>query len=52
MIKLQIATQDLRPKDIIFVNNPIGESENNGRIEDAIRCVQEKNQSITTSIGT
>ena len=42
MVKLQTAIQDLRPKDIIPVNSPVGESESNGRVENAIRRVQEK----------
>ena len=42
MIRLQTAVQELRTKDVILVNNPVGESESNGRAENAIRRVQEK----------
>ena len=42
MVSLQSAIQELRPKEVIPVNSPVGESESNGRVENAIRRVQEK----------
>lgn len=42
MVSLQSAIQELRPKEVIPVNSPVGESECNGRTENAIRRVQEK----------
>ena len=41
MISLQRAIQSMRPKDAIPVNSLVGESERNGRVENAIRRVQE-----------
>ena len=42
IINLQSAVQALRPREVIPVNSPVGESEGNGRVENAIRRVQEK----------
>ena len=42
MIKLQEAIQQLRSKEVLLVNSPFGESESNGRVENAIRRIQEK----------
>ena len=41
----QRAIQDLKP-DIIPINSPVGESASNGRIENAIRRVQEKMRTL------
>ena len=46
MINLQAAIQSQRPKGIIPVNSPVGESESNGRVENAIRRVQEKTRAL------
>ena len=40
IVSLQIAIQVIGPKAIIPVNSPVGESESNGRVENAIRRVQ------------
>ena len=42
IIDVQIALQELRPNQVIFINSPIGESESNGRAENSIRRVQEQ----------
>ena len=42
IVKLHGAMQDLRPKEAIPVNSPVGGRESNGRVENAIRRVQEK----------
>ena len=42
MLNVQTAMQELHPDRIIRINNPVGESECNGRIENAIRRLQEK----------
>ena len=42
MLNVQIVMQGLHPDRIIPLNSPVGESECNGRIENAIRRVQEK----------
>ena len=44
MVSLQAAVQSIRPKEVIPVNSPVGESESNGRVENAIRRVQEKSR--------
>lgn len=44
MVSLQRAVQSLRPKEVIPVNSPVGESESNGRVENAIRRIQEKSR--------
>ena len=41
IVALQGAIQDIRP-DVVPTNSPVGESESNGRAENAIRRVQEK----------
>ena len=41
-VEVQTAMQELRPDLIIPVNSPVGESESNGRAENAIRRVQEQ----------
>ena len=41
IVTLQTAIQELRT-NVIPVNSPVGESESNGRVENAIRRVQEK----------
>ena len=41
IVNLKAATQDLRPQTVP-TNSPVGESESNGRVENAIRRVQEK----------
>ena len=46
MISLQGAIQNLRPTEVIPVNSPVGESESNGRVENAIRRVQEKSRAL------
>ena len=46
MINLQAAIQEQRPKTVIPVNSPVGESESNGRVENAIRRVQEKTRAL------
>ena len=46
MINIQTAMQELRPDKIIPTNSPVGESECNGRVENAIRRVQEKIRAI------
>ena len=40
MTSVQTAVQELRPKDVIPINSPVGESECNGRVEDIIRRIQ------------
>ena len=52
MISLQGAIQDLRPKEVIQVNSPVGESESNGRVENAIRRVQEKSRALRHQLET
>ena len=42
MLNVQIALQDFQPNRIIPINSPVGQSECNGRIENAIRRAQEK----------
>ena len=42
MTSVQTAVQELRPKDVIPINSPVGESECNGRVENTIRRIQEK----------
>ena len=42
MVSLQTAVQEVRKRDVIPVNSPVGESQCNGRVEGAIRRVQEK----------
>lgn len=52
VISLQGAIQDLRPKEVIPVNSPVGESESNGRVENAIRRVQEKSRALRHQLET
>ena len=52
MISLQGAIQNLRPKEVIPVNSPVGESESNGRVENAIRRVQEKTRVLRHQLET
>lgn len=42
IVSLQRAVQELKPREVVSVNTPVGESESNGRVENAIRRVQEK----------
>ena len=42
IVSLQNAVQAIRPKEVIRVNSPVGESDCNGRVENAIRRAQEK----------
>ena len=46
MISLQRAGQSLRPAEVIPVNGSVGESECNGRVENAIRRVREKTRTL------
>ena len=46
MTSVQMAVQEVRPKDVIPVNSPVGESECNGRAENAIRRIQEKTRAL------
>ena len=41
IVTLQAAVQEVRKREVIPVNSPVGESECNGRVENAIRRVQE-----------
>ena len=52
MIRLQEAIQSLRLAAVIPVNSPVGESESNGRVEDAIRRVQEKIRALRHQLET
>ena len=52
MISFQGAIQSLRPKEVIPVNSPVGESESNGRVENAIRRVQEKTTVLRHQLET
>ena len=45
-VSLQGAIQNLSPNEVIPVNGPLGESESNGRAENAIRRVQEKSKAL------
>ena len=42
MVTLQAAIQEVRKREVIWIHSPVGESECNGRVENAIRRVQEK----------
>ena len=42
IVSLQTVIQRMRPKDVIPIDSPVGESESNGRVENAIRRVQER----------
>ena len=50
MTSIQIAAQELRPKAIIPVNSPVGESEANGRAQNTIRRIQEKTRALRHSV--
>ena len=50
MIGLQDAVQHIRPNAVIPVNSPVGESESNGRVGNAIRRVQEKTRALRHQI--
>ena len=52
MINIQIALQELQPNRIIPINSPVGESESNGRVENAIRRVQEKFRAVRHHVET
>ena len=52
MISLQSAIQSLRPTAIIPVNSPVGESESNGRVENAIQRIQEKTRALRHQLET
>ena len=45
IVNLQAAVQKIRP-NTIPTNSPVGESESNGRVENAIRRVQEKERTL------
>ena len=42
IVNIQPAVQEVRERAVIFINSPVGESECNGRVENAIGWVQEK----------
>lgn len=46
MTSVQIAVQEFRPKEVIPINSPVGESECSGRVENAIRRIQEKTRAL------
>ena len=46
MTSVQAAVQEIRPKEVMPVNSPVGESECNGRVENAIRRIQEKTRAL------
>ena len=50
MVNIQLAVQELRDREIIPINSPVGESECNGRVENAIRRVQEKTRALRHQI--
>ena len=41
-VNVQTMIQELRPGMVITTNSPVGESQCNGRVENAIRRIQEK----------
>ena len=42
MVALQLEVQRIRTAKTIPINSPVGEAESNGRVENAIRQVQDK----------
>ena len=52
MVNVQTAMQECLPNKIISINNPVGESECNGRIENAIRRVQEKVRALRHQVNS
>ena len=52
MISLQKAVQSMRPAEVVPVNSPVGESECNGRVENAIRRVQDKSRALRHQLET
>ena len=48
--QLQAAIQEIRTVPVLPVNSPVGESESNGRVENAIKRVQEKIRSLRSQI--
>ena len=51
IVTLQTAIQELKT-NVIPVNSPVGESESNGRVENAIRRVQEKIRTLRHQLET
>ena len=52
MINIQTAMQELQPDCILPINSPVGESESNGRVGNAIRRVQEKIRALRHHVET
>ena len=50
IVQLQAAIQEIRTVPVLPVNSPVGESESNGRVENAIKRVQEKIRSLRSQI--
>ena len=42
IMNVQAAAQEIRPGMVVLTNSPVGESQCNGRVENAIRRIQEK----------
>ena len=52
MLNIQSVIQEIRAKEIIPINSFVGESECNGRVENAIRRVQEKTRALRHQISS
>ena len=50
IVQLQIAIQEIRTVPMIPVNSPVGESESNGRVENAIGRVQDKIRALRDQV--
>ena len=50
IVQLQTAIQQQRDTPIIPVNSPVSESESNGRVENAVRRVQEKVRTLRSQV--
>ena len=50
IVNVQTAIQEMHPNKVIPVNSPVGESECNGRVENAIKRIQEKVRTIRHQI--
>ena len=46
IVNVQTAIQELRPGMVIPTNSPVGESQSNGRVENAIKTIQEKTRTL------
>ena len=46
IVNIQTAVQEIRPGMVVLTNSPVGESQCNGRVENAIKRIQERTRAL------